>query len=111
MALDQNSIDLVIDQISSFEEVSIKKMLGECGLYHESGMMFELITAKGQFMLRVENANRADFEAKGAQRFNHEKKGRGMPYYQVPIEVFDDSDELAKWANSSIDVAVAVKKK
>ena len=111
MALDQNTIDHVIDQLSSFGEVSIKKMFGGCGLYHESGIMFGLITAKGQFMLRVGDANRAEFEAKGAQPFNHEKKGKGMPYYEVPVDVFEDRDELANWANSALDVAVAAKKK
>ena len=80
-------------------------------MYHNSGIMFGLITSKCQFMLRVGDANREEFAAKGALPFNHEKKGKGMPYYEVPVDVFEDRDELSKWANSALDVAVAAKNK
>ena len=111
MALDQNTIDHVQDQLSRFGEVTIKKMFGGCGLYNETGIMFGMITSQGQFMLRVGDANRNQFEAKVAKPFSHEKKGKGMPYYEVPIDVFEDRDVLADWANSALDVAIAAKKK
>lgn len=111
MALDQNKIDHVVDQLSTFGEVIVKKMFGGCGLYHESGIMFGMLTGKGVFMLRVGEANKAEFEAKGARPFHSDKKGKGMPYYEVPVDIFEDRDELALWANSALDVAVAAKKK
>lgn len=111
MPLDQSHVDHVLDQLSGFGTPIVKKMFGGCGLYHEDGVMYGLVTAKNEFMLRVGDDNRAMFEERGAKPFNHEKKGKGMPYYSVPIEVFEDRDLLAKWARTSHMVAITAKKK
>ena len=111
MAIDQNTIDHVKDELSLSGEVIVNKMFGGCGFHHESGVMFGMVMEKGAFMLRVGGAKKADFEAKGPRPFHSDKNAKGMPYYEVPLEVFEDCDELAKWANSALDAAVADKKK
>ena len=42
--------------------------------------------------------------------FYSESKKKGMPYWEVPIEVFEDRKELAKWASKSYEAAVRTKK-
>ena len=38
------------------------------------------------------------------------KKEKGMPYWEVPLEVFEDKKELAKWALKSYKAAIRNKK-
>ena len=42
--------------------------------------------------------------------FYSEKKKKGMPYWEVPVEVLEDKYELAKWATKSYEAAVRSKK-
>ena len=62
-------------------------------------------------MMRVGEANIQDFEAKGSKPLFSEKKGKGMPYWEVPVEVVEDRSELKVWAKKAYDIAVAAKKK
>ena len=36
--------------------------------------------------------------------------GYAMHYYQVPLEVMEDMDQLAAWASKSIEIAMRKKK-
>lgn len=110
MAVSEQTLEFIKDQLSEFADVDMKKMFGGVGIFLD-GIMFALITAKGQFMMRVGEANQRDFEAKGSKPFMHEKKGKGMPYWEVPVDVAEDRTELKAWATKAYDIAVAAKKK
>jgi DNA transformation protein len=110
MAVSESTTQFVKEQLSEFADVEMKKMFGGVGIFL-NGIMFALITAKGQFMMRVGESNIQDFKAKGSQPFNHEKKGRAMPYWEVPVEVAENRDVLKVWAAKAYDVATAAKKK
>jgi TfoX/Sxy family transcriptional regulator of competence genes len=49
-----------------------------------------------RFQLRVDDGNRADFEAAGMERV-----GR-MPYYHTPPEVLADEDRFVEWAHGAV---------
>lgn len=110
MAVSESTIEYIKDQLSEFSDVEMKKMFGGIGIFLD-GIMFGMITAKEQFMMRVGEANQQDFEAKGSKPFHHEKKGKGMPYWEVPVDVLENRSELKKWAAKSHEIAVAAKKK
>ena len=110
MAVNEQTVLYIKDQLSEFADVEIKKMFGGVGIFLE-GIMFGMITSKELFMLRVGEANIQDFEAKGSKPLNSEKKGKGMPYWEVPTDVVEDRKELKTWANKAYDIAVAAKKK
>ncbi len=110
MAVSESTTTFIKDQLSDFADVEMKKMFGGIGIFLE-GIMFGMITAKEEFMMRVGEENQRDYEAKGSKPFHHEKKGKGMPYWEVPIDVLEDRSELKAWATKSYEIAVAAKKK
>ncbi len=110
MAVSESTVDYIKDQLSEFADVEMKKMFGGIGIFLD-GIMFGMITAKEEFMMRVGEANQVDFEAKGSKPFHHEKKGKGMPYWEVPVDVAEDRTELKAWASKAYEIAVAAKKK
>ncbi len=91
-------------------EVTSKKMFGGIGIFLE-GLMFAKITGDGLLFFRVDDSNRADYEALGKGQFHSGSKKKGMPYYEVPEQVIADEDQFLAWAKTAHGVAVANKKK
>jgi DNA transformation protein len=108
MAVNEEYLKLVIDQLSEFGQVEVKRMFGGIGLFHQ-GLMFGKIGGD-TFRLKVDEHNQKEYEEKGMKPFYSETKKKGMPYWEVPIEVFEDRKELAKWAEKSYASAVRNKK-
>ena len=110
MAVNEQTVLYIKDQLSDFADVEIKKMFGGIGIFLD-GIMFGMITSKEQFMMRVGETNIQDYEAAGSKPLGHEKKKGSMPYWEVPENVVDDRKALKEWATKAYDVAVAAKKK
>lgn len=108
MALNENYVKFIQDQLSEFGEYESKKMFGGLGFFKD-GMMFGKIGGE-TFRLKVDEHNQADYEAKGMKPFFSETKKKGMPYWEVPVEVVEDSGELKKWAEKAFDAAKRAKK-
>lgn len=112
MSVSDEFADFVIDQLSGWGEVSVRRMFGGAGLYCE-GVMFGLI-ADDVAYLKVDDSNRKDFVKAGSSPFNpypDKVKTTVMSYYEIPADVLEDRDELAKWAERSLGVARKKKKK
>ena len=110
MAVSDEFADFVVDQLSGWGEVSVRRMFGGAGLYCE-GVMFGLV-ADDVAYLKVDDSNRKDFVKAGSSPFNpypDKVKTTVMSYYEIPADVLEDRDELARWAQCSL--AVARKKK
>lgn len=90
--------ELFLEKLSSLNGITGKKMFGGHGIFCD-GKMFGIVDSKGQCFLKVDDSNKADFEAAGAS--SHGK----MPYYTIPEDVFSNNDELSKWARKSIATA------
>jgi DNA transformation protein len=101
----------LLDQFAAFGPVAIRPMFGGAGVYFQE-VMFALV-ADDTLYLRVGNDNRADFEAYGAKPFIYQHKTNArpvaMPYWELPPEVLEDSDELALWAGKALAAAHAAK--
>lgn len=108
MALDQAYLDYVIDQLSDFGDVQVKKMFGGAGLFRE-GLMFGKVGGS-TFRLKVDETNQADYEEMGMKPYYSEKKKKGMPYWEVPAEILEDKAALKKWAEKSYEIALQKKK-
>ncbi|NJL01470.1 MAG: TfoX/Sxy family protein [Spirulinaceae cyanobacterium SM2_1_0] len=82
-------------------------MFGGYGIYCD-GVMAALI-ADEQLYLKVDDENRADFEAAGMSPFTDWKGDRPMQmsYYELPATVFADVEQLAVWLTKAIAAARA----
>jgi DNA transformation protein len=94
----------VLDQLEPLGSVLPKSMFGGVGLYCD-GVFFGLI-ALDVLYLKVDDTNRPDYEAAGAQPFRpFPERGGTMKYYAVPVEVLESQIELIEWARKAVRVA------
>lgn len=99
----------VIAKLTELGAVTSKKMFGGIGLFLD-GLMFAKISGNGTVFLKVDDSNRADYEALGGEKFHSANKKKGMPYYEVPPGILDDDSEFLAWAKKSYGVAITNRK-
>ncbi len=87
----------VTERLASIGGVTSRAMFGGYGIFHE-GTMFALIS-KASLYFKVDGSNPAAYEQADIQRF------QSSSYYEVPADVFEDTDKLTDWARTSIAVA------
>lgn len=104
MSVNNEFLRYVLDQLRGLGVVTSRKMFGGAGLYLD-GTMFALI-AYDTLYFKVDDTNRPDFEAAGMEPFRpFEETSYVMSYYEVPIDVLEDSDELVVWARKALAAA------
>jgi DNA transformation protein and related proteins len=103
MAVKDDYLNYILDQLSEFGEVETKKMFGGVGFYKD-GLMFAMIGGD-TFKLKVDETNQKQFEDKGMKPFYSANKKKGMPYWEVPQDILEDRKKLAKWAKQSFEIA------
>ena len=112
MAVSDEFLGFVVDQLSGWGEVCVRKMFGGAGLYCR-GVMFGLL-ADDVAYLKVDDSNRDDFIEAGSSAFNpwpEKDKAIVMSYYEVPVDVLESRDDFGRWAERSLAVAKAKRKK
>lgn len=109
MAVNEDYLLFVEDQLSEFGEFQRKKMFGGIGFFRD-GVMFGMI-ALDTFRLKVDNSNRQDFEDRNMTPFFSGSKKKAMPYWEVPSEVLEDKSELAEWTLKAYEIALRTSKK
>lgn len=107
MAVDQQFVLYLLDQLSELEGISHKKMFGGVGYFYEGKMFGAIMPQESVFRLKVNDTNRAKYEAAGMQPWENPNSKQAMPYYTVPDAVLEDRHELAKWAQESIKIALS----
>ena len=101
----------VLDQMSDLPEVRAKAMFGGHGLYQAD--CFFGIVMDGRLFFKVDDTTRRDFLERGMGPFTYERARRtmAMNYYEVPLEVLENREDLLAWARRAIRVAAASSKK
>ncbi len=105
MAVSQDFVEYAVDQLNSIGPIVAKRMFGGVGLYARD--RFFAIISDDVLYLKADDSNRAEFIARGGMAFQPypDKPARSMSYYSVPIDVFEDTDELAQWARKALAIA------
>jgi len=103
MPVSDEFIEYVLDQFASWGGVTSRKMFGGASLYRE-GKIFGLL-ADDVAYLKVDDSNRADYEAAGSSPFQpYPDKPNTMPYWEIPLAVLEDPGELIRWAEKSLAI-------
>jgi DNA transformation protein len=98
--------DFVLDQLARVPQLEHKTMFGGIGLY--SGERFFAIVAADELFFKVDDTNRAAYEAAGSAPFRPVvDRPVSMSYWRVPVEVLEDPAELGVWAKDAIRAATA----
>ena len=103
MAVTNDFIEFILDQLSSWGDVTYRKMFGGVGLYKD-GKMFGLI-ADDVAYLKVDDSNRAMFVAEGSKPFQpYPNKPTTMSYYDVPPDIVESADLFVEWSKKSLAI-------
>lgn len=104
MPVTESFIAFVVDQLAGCGFITTKRMFGGVGVY--GGELFFALIADDLLYFKVDDSNRRDFEAAGMGPFKPYGDDREIfQYYEVPLVVLEDADELARWARAAIRVA------
>ncbi|MEQ8520084.1 MAG: TfoX/Sxy family protein [Cytophagales bacterium] len=109
MAVSENYLSFLKDQLVGIAPFEVKKMFGGYGFFKD-GLMFAMV-GNDSFRLKVDHTNENDYIAKGMKPYYSDSKKKGMPYWEVPADVLEDKNQLTIWANKSIEIAKTTKGK
>jgi DNA transformation protein len=100
----------VVDLLSPWGGVTARRMFGGYGIYRQ-GLMFALV-ADDVLYLKVDDQNRAAYEAAGVGPFTYDGKNKTvtLPYWEAPSDLFDDQDAMIDWAKGAFGAALRARK-
>lgn len=103
MAASTDYLDFILDQLSNWKAVNTKRMFGCVGLYAD-GLMFGII-AKETIFFKVDETNKEQYLNAGSETLKLFKNNSTVAsFYEVPIEILEDSDQLVVWAEVSLEI-------
>ena len=109
MAVSPGFADFVVEQLDGCGDISTKRMFGGVGLY--CGDVFFAIIDNDILYLKVDDTTRSEFVRAGSGPFKpYGDERTTMGYYDVPVSVLEDADELVQWSRRAIAVAVAARR-
>ena len=100
---------MILDQLSGWGGVSVRKMFGGVGLYRDT-IMFGLIYDKILYF-RTDSENLEEYKNAGSEPFQPPGRKMIMPYWEVPIDILEDHTEVCEWANQAFKAAKRMKLK
>jgi len=102
--------DFIRDLFARFRPVTLRRMFSGAAIGAE-GVTFGLVL-RGAIYLKVDEASIPDFEQEGSRPFSytrskgpHAGKPVTMSYWLMPERLYDDPDELARWAERAYEIA------
>ena len=100
MINDDSFKDFVLDQLRDLDDVEARRMFGGFGLYQDE--TFFGIVHKGCLYFKIDETTVAEYRKRKMKAFRPNAKQTLKSYYQVPVEVIEDRDHLAQWAETAI---------
>lgn len=95
----------IADLFAAFGAVDVRRMFGGFGVFAEDLML--AIVQDGQIFLKVDEVTSGSFAREGQGAFTYEARGRriSLSYWRMPDRLYDDPDELARWAAGALAAA------
>jgi DNA transformation protein and related proteins len=97
---DDSFKDFVLDQLRGLNDIKARAMFGGFGLYQEE--IFFGIVHKGSLYFKVDDSSVGEYRQRKMKPFRPNPKQTLKSYYQVPAEILEDADELARWARDAV---------
>jgi DNA transformation protein len=99
-AKDESFKDFVLDQLVGMDDVEARRMFGGFGLYQDE--VFFGIVHKGKLFFKIDESTVGEYRKRKMKTFRPNAKQTLKSYYQVPVEVVEDADELRQWAVKAV---------
>jgi len=94
------------EMFAAFGPVNVRRMFSGAGVFVD-GTMIALV-ARDVIYLKADAETVPDFEHEGLSAFSYATKGGSrtiMSYWRMPERLYDDPDELARWAQKAFAAA------
>jgi DNA transformation protein len=104
-AQDQDS-DHIAELFAAFGPVVVRRMFGGAGIFAD-GLMIGLVS-QGAIYLKADQTTIPAFQQEGLGPFTYAAKARKravMSYWRMPERLYDDPEELARWAERALVIA------
>lgn len=92
--------DFVLDQLSDLRSLSCRAMFGGYGLAHR-GKFFGIIH-KDRLYFKTDDTTRATYVTRNMKPFRPNPKQTLKNYYEVPVDVMEDGEQLTTWAARAV---------
>jgi DNA transformation protein and related proteins len=92
--------DFILDQLREFEDLEARRMFGCFGFYQDE--TFFGIVHKGRLYFKVDQSTVGEYRKRKMKPFRPNAKQALKSYYQLPVEIIEDADELSAWAAKAI---------
>jgi DNA transformation protein and related proteins len=99
--MDNSFKDFALDQLRLLDDLTARAMFGGWGLY--GGEVFFGIVHDDRLYFKTDDATRPAYLEHGMEPFRPNDRQTLKSYYEVPIGVLENADELAKWAQRAIE--------
>ena len=107
MAIDEGLLAWVQEALEPMGSVSMRKMMGGATLYLD-GTIFALID-ESEIWFKADEETNATWDAEGCERFTVTFKDGTidrMNDRRPPSDVYDDPDELRRWAQVALEAGL-----
>ncbi len=94
------------DQLHGLESIRFLRMFGGYGIYQ--GDIFFALVSGGKVYFKTDESTRPAYLEHGAAPFTYDTRdGLKMlkNYYEVPVDVLEDDEQLVAWARLAVQVA------
>jgi DNA transformation protein and related proteins len=98
--MDNSFKDFALDQLRSLDHITSRPMFGGWGLY--CGDVFFGIIHDDRLYFKTDDATRPAYLEHGMEPFKPNDKQTLKTYYEVPVGVLENHDELAAWARRAM---------
>jgi DNA transformation protein len=95
----------IAELFAAFGPVAVRRMFGGAGIFAD-GLMIGLVS-DGVVYLKADEHSIPAFAREGMGPFTYGKGGKRvvMSYWRMPAQLYDDPDELARWAAEALSAA------
>ena len=94
----------ILDQLRELDGVEARRMFGGHGLYQDE--TFFGIIHKGKLFFKIDESTVQEYRLRKMKPFRPNAKQMLKSYYQVPVDIIEDADELREWAMRAIAARV-----
>ena len=91
--------DFILDQLADLRQVTTRAMFGGHGIYH--GAKFFGIIHKDRLYFKVTPKTVGRYTGKGMKPFRPNAKQTLKSFYEVPIDILEDTEQVVDWAVES----------
>lgn len=104
--------DDICDLFSGLGPVTIKRMFGGKGVYHDGVIV--ALEVDGEILLKADAVSAPEFAAAGSRQWVYSghsgRKPTAMPYWSIPESAVDDPDSMAEWGRKAYEASLRARK-